>query len=89
MDLNNIIFLPRAEKDLKSFSPEVRIRLLELLGKLPPQLANIKRIRGVSPPLYRLAIEDYRFLFRWAKGKMVIHRIVDRKDLEKALKIFL
>lgn len=86
MDLSKVVFLPRAEKDLKNLSPEIQKWLLEAMEKLNPELADIKKIKGIKPSLWRLAIGDYRLLFRRLEDKMVLHRIIDRKDLDGILK---
>lgn len=86
MDLQRIVFLPRAEKDLKSPPPEIRIRPLEMLQKINPETANIRKIYGIKPSLWRLAIGDYRLLFRKAEDRLVIHRVIGREELERVLK---
>lgn len=86
MDLQKVIFLPRAEKDLKGLSPEIKVWLLETLQKINPEIADIRKIYGIKPSLWRLAIGDYRLLFRKAEDRLVIHRVIDRKELEKVLK---
>lgn len=86
MDLQKVIFLPRAEKDLKGLSPEIKVWLLETLQKINPEIADIRKIYGIKPSLWRLAIGDYRLPFRKAEDRLVIHRVIDRKELEKVLK---
>jgi mRNA-degrading endonuclease RelE of RelBE toxin-antitoxin system len=86
LDLQKVIFLPRAEKDLKGLSPEIKVWLLETLQKINPEIADIRKIYGIKPSLWRLAIGDYRLLFRKAEDRLVIHRVIDRKELEKVLK---
>lgn len=50
----------------------------------PPKVKKLKA-RG----LFRLRIGDYRCIFEpWAGAKVVVHRIVGRKDLERTLKSF-
>lgn len=86
MDLEKVIFLPRAEKDLEGLSPEIKIWLLETLQKINSELADIKKIYGIKPLLWRLAIGDYRLLFRKTEDRLVVHRVIDRKELERVLK---
>jgi len=45
-----------------------------------------KRLKGFGYPLYRLRIADYRLLYRIDEKAVTIMRVVDRKDLEKAIK---
>ena len=45
-----------------------------------------KKLKGFGIPLYRLRIADYRLLYRIDEKTVTIMRVVDRKDLEKAVK---
>ena len=45
-----------------------------------------KKLKGFGSPLYRLRIADYRLLYRIDEKTVTIMRVVDRKDLEKAIK---
>lgn len=88
MQPGEVVFLPAALKDLDSFSPERRLDILERIYESDPEKIQVRKISGKEPPLFRWRIGDYRILFRLASGKIIIHRIIHRKDLEKALKRF-
>jgi mRNA-degrading endonuclease RelE of RelBE toxin-antitoxin system len=45
-----------------------------------------KKRRGFGFPLYRLRVADYRILYRIDETTVTIMRVVDRKDLERAIK---
>jgi mRNA-degrading endonuclease RelE of RelBE toxin-antitoxin system len=45
-----------------------------------------KRLKGFGFPLYRLRIADCRLLYRIDEKTVTIMRVIDRKDLEKAIK---
>lgn len=41
---------------------------------------NIKRLQGTDPPEYRLRIGDWRVRFVLSGGKILVLRVLDRKD---------
>ena len=45
-----------------------------------------KKLRGFGFPLYRLRAADYRVLYRVDQKIVTIMRVVDRKDLERAIR---
>ena len=80
---------PRAYRDLASFSPDVARGLLnevEKLGALPwagPPV--VKKLSGQSG-LFRLRVGSHRVIFEKTHERVVVLRIVDRKDLQRVLK---
>ena len=84
-----VILAPAAARDLDAL-PAVRRE--QVLGDLqgfaakpvavPPRL---KQLRGFKPPLFRLRSGDYRVLFRTVEATLHVYRVVDRKELERAL----
>ncbi len=65
----------------------VLIRGLESLAGDPlPSGKGKKRLKGFKFPLYRLRAGDFRVLYRIDRDVVTIMRIIDRKDLEKAIK---
>jgi len=82
---------PRAEKDLNKISEKIaRVIFKEILflEKRPfPDGYRIKKIRRpFRPAKYELKVQDYRVLFSIMNNKIIIGRIIHRKDLELALK---
>lgn len=76
-------FKPRAVKDLKRVSKEQVVRILENIEKLQFGLqGDIKRLTDFTPE-YRLRVGDYRVLFEIEEDKIVIYRILHRKDAYK------
>lgn len=51
-----------------------------------PTGANIKKLKGFNPPLYRLRSGDYRVLYRIEDLFVTIMRVIDRKELERTIK---
>lgn len=51
-----------------------------------PAGANIKKLKGFNPPLYRLRSGNYRVLYRIEGLVVTIMRVIDRKELERTIK---
>ena len=58
----------------------------KLCGNPLPTGANIKKLKGFNPPLYRLRSGDYRVLYRIEGLVVTIMRVIDRKELERTIK---
>ena len=75
-----IEFKRRAVKDMKSFTPEDRRRIMSKIEGLQNDLAgDVKRLTNFTPE-YRLRVGDYRILFETEGDKVLIYRIKHRKD---------
>ncbi len=79
-----------AVKDLDRLDPALRDQLVRDLRDLqtdptgrPPR---IKRLRGYGAPLYRLRSGDYRVVYRLEEDLITVLRIINRRDLERALR---
>lgn len=79
-----------AARDLDSVPGSHRGQIAEDLRGLgetpvggPPR---IKRLRGFAFPLYRLRSGDYRVLYRIDEALVTVLRIVDRRELERAIR---
>lgn len=78
---------PRAERDLHKIGPGPdRARIVARLRDLSADAHNldIKALAGASPWL-RLRVGDYRVLYRPAGGAYVVERIVNRRELDRAV----
>ena len=79
---------PRALRDLKNLPKPYASTILDDLEilKTPPWPASpkVKRLQGT--PYLRLRSGDFRSIFLREDQKVVILRIVNRKDLERVLK---
>jgi len=80
---------PRAFRDLsgleKNTAKEILIDL-ELLKTRPwPPAPKVKKLSG-HKNLYRLRIGQYRAIYEAAEKIVVVHRIIDRKELERTLR---
>lgn len=75
-----IEFKPRAVKDLAALPKSAQRRILAKVEGLQADLAgDVKRLTNFTPE-YRLRVGDYRILFEVAGTKVVIYRILHRKD---------
>ncbi len=79
-----------AVKDLNRLDPALRDQLVRDITDLqtsptgrPPR---IKRLRGYGAPLYRLRSGDYRVVYRLDEDLITVLRIINRRDLERALR---
>lgn len=78
-------------KELDNLPAEValeivkRLKILEV-APLPFGKSLIKKLRGFTPPLYRLRVGEYRVLYRIIKNEVIVLKIIARKQLERELK---
>ena len=75
-----IEFKPRAVKDMKSFTPDDRRRIMLRIEALQNGLTgDVKRLTNFTPE-YRLRVGDYRVLFETVGDKVLIYRIKHRRN---------
>lgn len=76
-------FKPKAVKDLKRIPKDQIERILKSIEKLQFGLqGDIKRLTDFTPE-YRLRVGNYRVLFEIEGGKIIIYRILSRKEAYK------
>lgn len=79
-----------AVRDIRSLPGNIHSRIIEGIMSLRqdpfPSPPLKKKLKGFGFPLYRLRIVDYQLLYRIDEKTVTIMRVVDRKDLEKAIK---
>lgn len=84
MDRFEIILSPHAIKDMDSFSNVVCNKIVHSLKALRenPFLRGklIKKIKGKKSDFYRLRIDKYRVFYVIEAGKVVILRILSKKE---------
>ena len=90
-----IFYYTKAERDLNTVELKEALRIVDKIEKFLsdnpfPQGRRKKKIHGVLHPLYRLRVDtvgdSYRIFYLIEKDKIVILRIVKKKDVEKAIK---
>jgi mRNA interferase RelE/StbE len=75
-----IDFKPRAIKDLRALSLENTRRVLSKIDGLQDNLAgDVKRLTNFTPE-YRLRVGDYRVLFEVETDRVIIYRILHRRE---------
>jgi len=83
----NVELSARAERDLRRIKrgPD-RQRLVVALQALAGEAANldVKALHGKAP-WRRLRVGDYRVLYRPVEQGLWVERIVDRRDLDRAV----
>lgn len=90
MDKFDVILSPHAAKDLDGFSDVVCGRIahaLRALGENPfPRGKLIKKIRGKNADFYRLRVDKYRAFYVIESGRVVVLRILSKKESERFIR---
>jgi len=72
---------PRSIKDLAELSSVDRTRLLSRIESLENNLAgDVKRLTNFTPE-FRLRVGKYRVLFEVDVNRVIIYRVMHRKDV--------
>lgn len=86
MDKLVLVYAPRAQRDLKDLEKRYALQILadlEILESPPWPPGKVKKLRGHE--FWEIKSGDFRSLF-WLNGKrVVILRVVNRRDLEDAI----
>jgi len=77
-------------EDLNLIPETQRIKIIVLIKRLSSNpfasVANIKKLKGFKPPLYRMRAGDFRVIYRVKEKTITVMRVIDRKGLEKIIK---
>lgn len=87
MDRRSVILAPKAQRDLSNLperDAELVIQDLELLETPPWQRGKVKKLRGLD--YWEIKTGDYRSIFLPEGKKVVVLRIINRRDLFRTLK---
>lgn len=78
---------PRAVRDLRNIGRETAKAVAEHLRALDEGKPNldVKALHGVGGGYLRLRIGDHRVIYRQEGATLRVVRIVDRKELERAV----
>lgn len=75
-----IEFKPRALKDVKALPKTAQRRVMVRIEEMQNDLSgDVKKLTSFTPE-YRLRVGVYRVLFEVEDGKVVIYRVLHRKD---------
>ena len=76
----HVEFKPRAIKDLKALPESSQRRVVEKIEALQNGLAgDVKKLTNFTPE-YRLRVGKYRILFEVENAKVIVYRVLHRKD---------
>lgn len=79
-----------AADDLDRISEDQREKILKDVRILSSSSrsfqTNIKKLKGFKPPLYRLRSGDYRVLYQMPSDRVIIMRVINRRDLDRIIK---
>ena len=87
MDKRTVILAPKAKRDLFKLRKRDAGLIVEGLGllKAPPwPPGKVKKLRGVD--YWEIKTGDYRSLFLTEGKKVIVLRIINRRDLFRAVK---
>jgi mRNA interferase RelE/StbE len=88
---HEVVIHPKAERDLRAFSPDLARRILAAaiqLGDDPrPRGKRTRRLVRLTPPAFRLRVGDYRVLYRVAEDSLTVFipRVIHRSDLARGI----
>ena len=88
----SVVFERSATRELEALEPATaRTILLEIQQRLTGEpfrklKTRIKRLTGLTPPLYRLRVGDYRVYYRIREQQVAILAVLHKKDSERWLK---
>jgi len=84
-----IIFTNASFKDIEKLEKNTRERILTELKSLSGFPLNSKRdtkkLKGIGKNIYRLRIGEFRVIYLLSGIKIIVLRIIDRKDLDKII----
>ncbi len=87
MDKFHVVLSPGAARDLDDFSDAVCKRIaagMKALEQNPfPRGKLIKKIKGTSSDYYRLRVDKYRVFYFIEGNKIVILRVLSKKDTDR------
>lgn len=82
-----IILSPKAAKDLDRLSENICkkiINAIQILREIPfPRGKLIKKLTGTKEKFYRLRVDKYRVFYMIESDKVVILRVLSKKDTDR------
>ncbi|HUO78429.1 MAG TPA: type II toxin-antitoxin system RelE/ParE family toxin [Thermodesulfovibrionales bacterium] len=90
MDKFEVILSPHAVKDLDGFSDSVCKKIayaLKTLTENPfPRGKLIRKLKGKNADFYRLRVDKYRVFYVIESGRVVVLRVLSKKDAERYIR---
>ena len=77
-----ILWSTEARADIRAIDRETALRLLKALDRfVKTDAGNVKQLEGFDPPLFRLRVGAWRFIYRKAGDNAIeVVRVRNRKD---------
>jgi mRNA-degrading endonuclease RelE of RelBE toxin-antitoxin system len=77
-----ILWSPEARADIRAIDRETALRLLKALDRfVKTEAGNVKQLEGFDPPLFRLRVGAWRFIYRKAGDNAIeVVRVRNRKE---------
>jgi mRNA-degrading endonuclease RelE of RelBE toxin-antitoxin system len=83
------MFTNASFKDLERLDKNIRERILTELKSLSSfpldSKRDIKKLKGLGKNIYRLRVGEFRVIYFLSDIRLVVLRIIDRKDLVKII----
>lgn len=90
MDKFEVILSPRAARDMDGFSDTVCKKIayaIKTLTESPfPKGKLIKKLKGKNADFYRLRADKYRVFYVIESGRVVVLRVLTKKDAERYIR---
>jgi len=90
LDKFDIILSPRAIKDIDGFSHVVFMKIARAIDALRenpfPRSKLIKKIKGKNADFYRLRADKNRVFYVIESGRIVIVRVLSKRDAERYIR---
>jgi mRNA interferase RelE/StbE len=90
LDEFSLILTPKAVKDLDVFSERICMKIVDSMKVLKenpfPRGKLIRKIKGTSSTFYRLRIDKYRVFYMVEAERVVILRVLSKKDAENFIR---
>lgn len=90
MDSFTLSLAPSAVRDLDRLEKKRASQIIDKLSTLEedpfPRGTLIKKLKGRKNVFYRLRVGGYRVFYFIEGGKIIILRVIDKKDAEKYIK---
>jgi len=87
VDRRRLLYAPRAQRDLARIARDQALQILEdveILETPPWPPGKVKKLRGAD--YWEIKTGDWRTIFLPEGKKVVVLRVVNRRDLERAIK---
>ena len=77
-----ILWSTEARADIRAIDRETALRLLKALDRfVKTEAGNVKQLEGFDPPLFRLRVGAWRFIYRNAGDNAIeVVRVRNRKE---------